>query len=169
LIQLIVARGPEALNTLPAGLAGNRGAMAETIENNLRRVIIDEQPLNPKYYDKMSDLLDALIQERKAQALEYERYLEQIVALAQQVQNPASGLTYPQALDTGAKRALYDNLGGDEPAALALDAAIRQTKKDDWRGNRIKEREVRYAIRHQLQDETLTDQIFELVKHQSEY
>ncbi len=32
-------------------------AMAETIENNLRRVIIDERPTNPMYYEKMSALL----------------------------------------------------------------------------------------------------------------
>jgi type I restriction enzyme, R subunit len=169
LIQLIVARGPDALKSLPNGLAGNPAAMAETIENNLRRVIIDEQPINPKYYDKMSDLLDALIRERKAKALEYERYLEKIIALAQQVQNPASGFTYPQSLDTGAKRALYDNLGSNEQAALTLDTTIRQTKKDNWRGNRIKEKEVRYVIRRQLKDDALTEQIFELVKNQSEY
>ena len=169
LIQLIVERGPDALGALPAGLAGDRGAMAETIENNLRRVIIDEQPINPKYYDKMSDLLDTLIHERKARALEYEKYLEKIVELSKQVQNPASGFTYPQSLDTGAKRALYDNLGSNEQAALTLDTEIRQTKKDNWRGNKIKEKEVRYVIRRQLKDDALTDQIFELVKNQSEY
>jgi hypothetical protein len=38
-----------------------------------------------------------------------------------------------------------------------------------WRGNKFKEREVRIAIRRHVQDATLTDQIFELVKHQSEY
>ncbi len=34
--------------------------MAETIENNVRRLIIDEMAVNPKYYEKMSELLDAL-------------------------------------------------------------------------------------------------------------
>ena len=43
--------------------------MAETIENNVRRLIIDEQPINPKYYEKMSELLDALIEQRKQEAL----------------------------------------------------------------------------------------------------
>ncbi len=49
----------------------------------------DKQPINPKYYEKMSELLDMLILERKAQALAYEAYLARVVELASQVQNPA--------------------------------------------------------------------------------
>ena len=37
--------------------------------------------------------------------------------------------------------------GSPEQLALALDRAIRQVKKADWRGNRFKEREVRNAIK----------------------
>ncbi len=143
--------------------------MAETIENNLRRVITEEMPINPNYYEKMSELLDTLIQERQHQAREYEQYLARIIDLARQVQNPTSGTVYPKLLNTRARRALYDNLGKDEQLAISVDAAIQQTKKDGWRGNRIKERELRYAIQKVLQEETLVNQIFELVKHQDEY
>lgn len=169
LIQLVVERGAAAAEALPAGIAGNPEAVAETIENNLRRVITDESPINPKYYEKMSDLLDTLIQERKAQALKYAQYLEKIVALTQQVQNPSGGPSYPKALNTPSKRALYDNLGNDEYLALALDTAIRHTKKDGWRGNMVKEREVRYAIYQHVPDEDQVGRIFELVKNQREY
>ncbi len=48
LVQLIVERGVDALNELPKGIRQNKEATAETIENNIRRVIIDEQPVNPK-------------------------------------------------------------------------------------------------------------------------
>src|SRR5207249_4193504 len=41
LLQLIVERGVGALNDLPAGISNNKEAMAETIENNLRRFIVD--------------------------------------------------------------------------------------------------------------------------------
>ena len=142
LIRLIVEQGATALDALPTGIRSNPEAMAETIENNLRRVITDEQPINPKYYEKMSELLDTLIQERKAQALAYEAYLARFVELARQVQNPASSTSYPTALDTRAKRALYDNLGNDEQLAVMVDYAVMSSKKDDWRGNKIKEREV---------------------------
>ena len=143
--------------------------MAETIENNLRRVILDEQPINPKYYERMSELLDILIQERRQQAVEYEKYLAKIVELTRQVHNPASASAYPTSLNTRARRALYDNLGQNEQVAVALDDDIRATKKDGWRGNKIKEREVRYVIRRHVQDDAEAERIFELVKNQSEY
>lgn len=31
--------------------------MAEVIESNIRKTIVDENPLNPKYYEEMSALL----------------------------------------------------------------------------------------------------------------
>jgi type I restriction enzyme R subunit len=169
LIELIVEKGADALQFLPRGIAKNKGTMAETIENNLRRLIIDEMPINPKYYEKMSELLDTLIQERQNQVREYEQYLASIIELAKQVQNPSEGTAYPKSLNTSAKRALYDNLGRDEQLAINLDYKIQQTKKDGWRGSKIKEREVRYAIQEVLKEEDLTNQIFEIVKNQTEY
>ena len=65
LIQLIVERGADAVDALPEGIRKNQEAVAETIENNVRKLIIDEQPINPKYYEKMSELLDALIEQRR--------------------------------------------------------------------------------------------------------
>ncbi len=168
LIQLIVERGESGLNDLPQGIVKSKEAMAETIENNLRRLIIEEMPINPNYYEKMSELLDTLIEERQSRAHEYEQYLARIIELANQVQNPTS-VAYPKLLNTRARRALYDNLGKDEQLAITLDAAIQRTKKDGWRGNKIKEREVRYAIQRILQDEALTNQILEIVKKQDEY
>ncbi len=169
LIQLIVERGADAVNELPKGILNNKEAVAETIENNLRTVIIDEQPINPKYYEKMSKLLDALIRERREEALKYEEYLAKIVALTKKVQDPTTGTDYPKSLNTPPKRALFDNLDKDETLAVALDAEIRHTKKDDWRGNKLKEKEVRIAIRKHVTDEALGDRIFELVKNQREY
>ncbi len=169
LVQLIVERGVDALQELPKGIRDNKEAVAETIENNLRKVIIDEQPINPKYYDKMSELLDSLIRQRKEQALDYEQYLAEIVALAEQVQKPGGGADYPQSLHTSAQRALYDNLGHDEALAHAVDYAVLSSKKDDWRGHKVKEKEVRYAVKRVLHDEQMTDSVFELVKKQSDY
>jgi type I restriction enzyme R subunit len=169
LIQLIVDRGTEAFDALPKRIRTNHEAMAETIENNVRRLIIDEQPTNPKYYEKMSLLLDTLIHERRQMALDYEQYLAKIVELTKQVHNPVSSTSYPHALDTPAKRALYDNLGNNEKLALAIDDDIRGTKKDDWRGNKIKEKEVRYVIRKYIPDEAEAEHIFEMVKNQREY
>lgn len=169
LIQLIVERGEKAVDELPGGIRKDPEAVAETIENNVRRLIIDEQPTNPKYYEKMSLLLDTLIQERKQNALEYEQYLAKIVDLARQAQNPATTTRYSTSLNSPAKRALYDNLNNNEELALTVHQVIVETKKDDWRGHKIKERQVKYAIQAVLKDEELTGEIFELVKNQDEY
>ncbi len=162
LIQLIVERGAGAVDALPKGIRDNKDAVAETIENNVRKLIIDEQPVNPKYYENMSDLLDALIEQRRNDALEYEQYLVRIVDLAKKVKN---GVTYPKALDSLGKRILYDNLEKNEVLALAVDREICLTKKNNFRGNKFKEREVLFAIRRHITDSDLANKIFELVMH----
>ncbi|MEH1796605.1 hypothetical protein [Nostoc sp.] len=169
LIQLIVERGANAVEALPKGIKQNQEAVAETIENNLRKVIIDQQPTNPKYFDKMSTLLNELIQARKAASQDYKAYLQKIVELSKQVAQPSRSSQYPQSLNSPAKRALYDNLNQDEALALAINDTIRQTKKDGWRGNKIKEREVKNAIKKYLDSPEDCDRIFEIVKSQSEY
>jgi len=169
LVQMLVEQGLSAVDNLPKGIRGNQDAVAETIENNLRKVIIDEQPINPKYFEKMSELLDGLINQRRDGALEYEQYLAKLLELAKQVQQPSSGGNYPSTLNSSAKRALYDNLGSNEALALAVDAAVMSSKKDGFRGNKFKQKEVRIAIKRVLNDDNLTDIIFDLVKRQSDY
>ena len=169
LVQLIVERGPEAVNALPKGIRASERAVAETIENNVRRLIIDEQPINPKYYEKMSELLDALIAQRRQEAMDYQAYLRKIVELTKQVKQPETG-SYPPSLNTPAKRALYDNLGHNEAVANRVDDTVRMTRKDSWRNHIVKEKEVKYAIKGVLNDdEALTEQILEIVKCQDEY
>ncbi len=187
LVDLIVDRGEEAVDSLPKGLREDNEAMAETIENNVRRLIIDEMAVNPKYYEKMSELLDALIEQRREEALDYKAYLAQIVELTRKVRQPEAGATYPPEIQTPPLRALYDNLDGigvlvgreglrdsygdvREEKAIAIDRAIRQVKKADWRGNRFKEREIRNVIRAEVEgDDAFTDELLKIVKAQREY
>ncbi len=169
LIELIVARGTDAINSLPEGIKKNKEAAAETIENNVRRLIIDETPTNPKYYEKMSILLDELIKQRKEQVSDYEEYLKKIVELTKKVKNPSYSNNYPKSINSSAKRALYDNLDQNEELSLAIDKEIRYSKPDGWRGNKIKERKVKYAIGRHIEDEEKLEEIFEIVKNQGEY
>jgi len=171
LIQLIVEKGVEkAVDELPSGIKGDRGAMSETIENNMRKLIIDESPINPKYYEKMSELLDALIKERKENALEYKEYLFKIKELADKVVMPNAHSVYPASLNTRAKQALYDNLDNDETLANSIDEVIKANKEDGTWGNMMKERKLRIAIKKALDSKNdKIDKIMELVKHQHEY
>lgn len=190
LVELIVERGEDAIDSLPEATGKNREAVAETIENNVRKVIIDEMAVNPKYYAKMSELLDNLINARREQAYEYERYLREIVELTKRVKNPGS-TSYPFSIDTPARRSLYDNLVGRvsidqvpaqerkacaddtdvvQKVAVATDNAIRGVKKDNWRGMRPKRLEVRNAIKSVLgRDKQLVDEIFNIVENQNDY
>jgi type I restriction enzyme, R subunit len=170
LVELIVERGADAIQSLPNGIKQNKSAVAETIENNVRRVIIDESPVNPKYYEKMSALLDALVRQRKNEALNYRQYLEKIVQLTKKLKNPQTGAAYSAALNTAAKRALYDNLGKDEGLALAVDKAVRDNAQAGWRENTFKIRKIKNAMSAVLHDnEKQIANIFEIVKAQHDY
>lgn len=140
LVELIVDRGEQALELLPEGIRKNPEAVAETIENNVRRVILDDMALNPKYYQDMSELLDTLIRTRKQEAIHYQEYLKQIMDIVQRVGMPATSTDYPASINTLALRALYDNLEQNESLAIALDAAIRRNKSHNWVGHLQKER-----------------------------
>jgi len=169
LVELIVERGVDAINALPEGIRKNREAVAETIENNVRKLILDESPINPKYYEKMSELLDALINQRRQDAIAYEEYLRRIVELTKQAKNPASGATYPPILSTPGLRALYDNLNKMEAVALSVHRAVCLKAQDGWRSNRFKLAGVRNGIKAVLDDDALVDRVLELVKNQNEY
>jgi len=174
LVELLVERGEDVIKDIPENIKNNKDAMAETIENNLRKLIIEENPTNPIYYDKMSVLLDELIRMRKEQTLEYENYLKKIIELSVKAKNPKTTPDYPSSLDTPAKRALYDNLGKNEALANELDIKIKETKKDSWRDNPIKSKSVKNAISdtlkcHGITDENEAHRIFDLVNNQREY
>ncbi len=174
LVELIVERGKDAIKTLPDNIKNSKEAVAETIENNLRRIITEESPANPIYYEKMSVLLNELIRLRKEETKRYEEYLEKIIELTTKIKKPDKGDAYPHAMNTSAKRALYDNLGKDEKLALELDREILQKKHDGWKGNIIKEKHLKWIIRETAAkygktDDNEIETIFELVKKQKEY
>jgi type I restriction enzyme R subunit len=168
LVQLLVERGVEAVDALPKDVRESKEAVAEAVEGNVRKLIIDESPINPKYYEKMSELLNALVVQRRADAIDYKEYLEKIVELARKASNMA-GSSYPSTMGTPAKRALYDNLDRDEALALAVDRAVLTSKQDDWQNNHFKRRMLWLAINKVLQDSEKTNTIIEVVKHQKEY
>jgi type I restriction enzyme R subunit len=170
LIELIVEMGAGAIDKLPEGIKSNPESVAETITNNMRKVIIDERAMNPKYYDKMSQLLDTLIEEKRRGAIDYKEYLEKLIAQAQQLGKEESDTVYPDWIDNGAKRALYDFGLPDEELVLEVDEAIRHTKPDRWIGNTIKEKKVRRALIDVLPaDYDRVDELIALVKARDEY
>jgi type I restriction enzyme R subunit len=172
LIDLVVNNNGKGLESLPESLREDEDAMAEAIENNVRKTIVDENPVNPKYFDSMATLLDEIIKQRREQAISYQEYLEQIKALATKVVNPTGNKehNYPDTVDTFAKQAIYDNFGNDEVLTTKIDSAVRYTKKAEWLGDRFKEREIANAIREETASyEVDIVEVMDLVKAQKEY
>lgn len=172
LIDLVVNNNGAGLDSLPEGIRNNEESMAEAIENNVRKTIVDENPVNPKYFESMATLLDAIIAQRREQAISYQEYLEQIKALAKKVVNPTgnNAHNYPTSVDSPAKQAIYDNFGNDEVLTSKIDTAVRYTKKAEWLGDRFKEREIVNAIRQETSSyEVDINEVMELVKAQKEY
>jgi len=172
LVQLIVEKGVKELKKLPENIRKDNQMVAEIIENNIRKVIIDEQSVNPKYYEKMSELLETLIKERRKGALDYQSYLEKIKLLARKVlQSEEETMKYPRTLNSRAKRSLFDNLNKNESLAISLDEVIRKTKKANWIGHKFKEKEVTNAVREALpkQYHTRLDDLMDIIKAQNDY
>ncbi|WP_040252367.1 type I restriction endonuclease subunit R [Psychroserpens mesophilus] len=150
LLDIIVKSGiADAINSMPEGIKSSQGAIAETIENNVRKKIIKEHLIDPAFFGEMSKLLAEIIKERKANAVSYAEYLEKIAALAKKVNEGKSEET-PEALVTIAQRALYNNLDKNEVLAMQIDRAVKNVKRDGWRGNLPKEREIKAEIYKQL-------------------
>lgn len=169
LLDLIVKTGiADAIAKKLGSLQGNRGAIAEVIENNVRRKILKEQLTDPAYYARMSALLDEIIKLRKEAALEYEEYLKKIAELARQVE-AGRAADSPAQLDTPGKRALWNNLGKDEALALRIDHAVRQVRPDGWRGVVARELVIKRALYDVLQDVAEVERLFLIIKAQGEY
>ncbi len=194
LLELIVKTGiANAITSQLAGLKGNRNAIAETIENNVRRKIIKEHLSDPAYYEKMSALLDEIITARKARAIEYEEYLKRIADLARRVEAGLAEDTPEQLRNSPALQALYNNLKGDggTPAradrvaeapgeyavsgdqalelALEIDKTVKRVRPDGWRGVQAREQVIKAELYKILQDEAEVERIFLIIKARGEY
>ena len=190
LMELIVETGiANVIATQLGGLKGNKTAIAETIENNVRRTIIKEQLTNPAFFDKMSSLLDELIELRRAKAIEYEEYLKRVAKLAKQVGEGAAEDTPELLKKSKALRAIYDNLQAipedrvaditeaygtcDDPMlelAQAIDERVKVARPDDWRDNNgPKEKAVKAALNEVLESVDDVERIFPIIKAQKDY
>jgi len=153
-------------------------AAAEAIENNIRKKVVEKILINPKYYEKMSVILDELIKARRDGALAYEMLLEKYIDMVRKTENPEDNPHYPESIrHSGALRAFYDNCGEDVDLAIALDKAVCESKQADFRHNPFKEKRIKSALFAVLKDRYPTDseakseveRIYNIVVEQDEY
>lgn len=169
LLDIIVNSGiAAAITSLPPGIKNSKEAVAEAIINNVRKKIIKEHLIDPAYFEEMSKLLDEIIKERKANAINYEEYLRKIADLSKKVTQTTRD-DLPAGIQTPAQRALYNNTGKNEALAIKLDTAVKKVKKADWRGNTPKENEIKQALNEILKDQAEVERLFAIIKQQGEY
>ena len=169
LLDLIVKTGiADVIASKLGSLKGNKEAIAETIENNVRQRIIKEHLNDPVFYDRISDLLNEIIKYRREKAIQYEEYLKRIDDLVKRLEAGTAEET-PEKLDTPGKRALYNNLGNNEELALQVNEAVTKYRPDGWRGNEAKERVIKNVLYQELADTNEVERIFLIIKAQGEY
>ena len=187
LLDVIVQSGmADAISSLPDGIKNDKGAVAETIANNVRSKILKEHLNDPVFYDKMSALLKEILADLKARRIDYEEFLKRIAEVAKQVQAGKSDDT-PAKLDTPGKRALYNNLkpaptpyaaepiheGDGDPTlqlALEIDRKVKQVRPAGWRGNKPRENIIKAALLPLVgNDKLAVEKIFLILTAQQEY
>ncbi|EPR08132.1 type I restriction endonuclease subunit R [Ruminiclostridium papyrosolvens] len=163
LLDFVVTQGEKL------GGKGKESA-AEAIENNIRKKIVEKILINPKYYEKMSTILDELIKARREGVIAYEKMLEKYVDLVRKSEQPENNMHYPESIrHSCAMRAFYDNCGEDEDLAIALDKAVRDSKQVDFRHNEFKERRIKQALYRILNNKDEVERIYNIVVEQGEY
>lgn len=159
-------------NTMTAGhsTSGQRQSAAEAIENNIRRKMVERVTVNPKYYEKMSAILEELIEERKQGVASYKELLEKYINLAKDVDHPEENEAYPESIrKSRALQALYDNVGEDEELAIRLHDAVMRSKMNGFRGDTIKENRIKRAMLVILKEDSEMERLFKIIEKQEEY
>lgn len=155
---------------LTTGKKKVRESAAEKIENNIRRKIVDQINVNPAYYNKMSEILDQLIEERKNGLIEYKKLLERYIELAKKVNSSAVSEDYPASVKgSAAKRAIYDNCGRYEDLANRIYDAVMSSMQADFRNSPVKINKIKRALSEVLDNDAEVDRVYELISKQSEF
>ncbi|MDI9519144.1 MAG: HsdR family type I site-specific deoxyribonuclease, partial [Bacillota bacterium] len=132
LVELLIEKNlSESIVTLVDDLPGDKNAKAETIANNMKHEIVKKIDKNPKYYGKLSEMLEQIIEQRRIDALEYEEYLNKVVEIANLTLHPENSGKYPESIKSNeAKRALYDYFENEE-IAISINNVIKNSIRTD--------------------------------------
>lgn len=166
LVELVVDEGEKFVEKLPDSIKNDSKSVAEMIENHIRRVVNYEYQTNPEYYEKMSKILDNLIDQRKQDKISYAEYLQQVSDLARKVKQ-IGVLDYPTSIAKHKElRALYDNLGKNEELAKKLHQDILTNKPHNYKDNSMKIRKVKQIIKETLgtDDAEEIERIYKIVE-----
>ena len=157
-------------------------AVAEGIINNVRKTIIRDQLTDPRFYEKMSKLLDDLIKQRRDDTESYEEFLRKAEALVKQMAGQSSAGAFPSVLNGHALAVvLFNNLDSilvnsfhcpddaEDKADLAIEIerTMHEMAPAGWKGDETREKQVLNALFPLLErDRKATLAIFTIIKNQ---
>ena len=163
----------------------SKDAIAEGIINNVRKTIIRDQLMDPKFYEQMSKLLEDLIGQSRTDAAAYEEFLRNAEELVRKLAGKKPDDDVPAALHGNPEATvLYNNLDSipatsfryptadEDRAALALrlDWVVRERAPAGWKGDETRERQVLNVIYPLLdKDRDATQALFDIIKNQPGY
>ena len=145
-------------------------SVASTIENNIRKKIIEKNTSNPIYYEKMSTLLDYIILERKKGVLHFKDLLDEYIKLLNRVDSPELCDHYPESIKhNGPLRAFYDYTKGDIDLSMKIHQAVIKSKQSGFRGDVIKSKKIKRELFRIFNSQEEVEKLFKLISNQLEY
>lgn len=170
LLEIIEISGiEEAKEALPEKIRNNPKAVALTVETNIASTIINNRNLNPRYYSKMSELLNELIISKKNKDIAYKEYIQKLVDLANKVKNPEQSGEYPKTMRNIRLKGLYDCMDRDEKDTLFLYNEMNEKIPYDFMDGKMKQREAKQVIMDIVNDKEKAEEIFDLWKNTRGY
>ena len=194
LIELIIETGINDAIVKKLNQKGklSRNAIAEGIINNVRKTIIRDQLTDPKFYEELSKLLEDLIQLKKEETEDYEKFLKMAEELVKKLHKGLENDDLPAALRGKPEAAvIYRNLESiiskntlnhtlqenkvhytDQylDLALQIDNVMRENAPAYWKGDVTKERQVLNSLYPIMsRNREATQAIFEIIKNQPGY
>ena len=140
---------------------------------------------DPRFYDEMSKLLEDLIKQSRDSAEAYEAFLKKAEELVRKLAAREAGPDLPAGLHGNREATVVFNNLQSLPAdkftcpadeeqradlALEIDRAIREHAPAGWKGDPVREREVKNVLFPLFnRDREATLAMFEIIKNQQGY
>lgn len=101
--------------------------------------------------------------------MDYQDYIKHLVALVKMVKNPEQSGKYPPSIHNIRLRGIYDILDRNETETLSLYNTLIDSTSKDFMESKMKQRELKFAIKAIISDESKIDEIFNLWKNTRGY
>lgn len=132
---------------------------------DIRKKVIPKITVNPRYYAKMSKILDKLTEERKQRVLNCAEMLEKYMKLVKVVDRSEDNDKYPESIRKNkALMAIYDNTGEDEKLALRIPKAVKKQALSGFRDNQGVVMRIKRTLFRILGDDSEVERIYKIIE-----